>query len=155
MQSTELKIGRTFGVTFEHGRDFFSELEAFCRTNGVRQGYIPMFIAAFKEAEIAGTCHKLEDAEAPVWSKVYVENVEVLGAGTITYDEVEARLQPHIHVSLGEKSRSARALTSHLFRAQVQFLTEMLIVEVLEPKLERVVNPNLYSIPLMTFAQNR
>jgi len=151
MQSAELKIGRTYGVVFEHGKDFFAELEDFCRANGVRQGYIPMFIAAFKEAEVAGACTRLEDPDAPVWSKVYIENVEVLGAGTLAYDEAEAKLTPHIHVSLGEKPRSARALTSHLFSAKIQFLTEMFIIEVLEPKIERVESPNLYNIALMTF----
>lgn len=151
MQSAELKIGRTFGVVFEHGQDFFAELEEFCRTNGVRQGYIPMFIAAFKKAEIAGACDKLEDPDAPVWSKVYVENVEVVGAGTLTYDEAEGRLEAHIHVSLGEKPRAARALTSHLFKAKVQFLAEMMVIEVLEPKIERIINPGLYNIALMTF----
>jgi len=151
MQSAELKIGRTFGVVFEHGKDFFAELEEFCRTNGVRQGYIPMFIAAFKEAEVAGACDKMADPDAPVWSKVYAENVEAIGAGTFTCDEVQGRLEPHIHVSLGEKPRSARALTSHLFSAKIQFLTEMLVIEVLEPKIERVTNPDLYNIALMTF----
>lgn len=151
MQSAELKIGRSFGVVFEHGKDFFAELGEFCRTNGVRQGYIPMFIAAFKEAEIAGACARLEDPAAPVWSKVYVENIEVIGAGTLTYDEAEDRLEPHIHVSLGERTRSARALTSHLFRAEIQFLAELMVIEVLEPKIERVMNRNLYNIMLMSF----
>ena len=151
MHSAELKLGRTFGVVFEHGKDFFAELAEFCRTNGVRQGYIPMFIAAFKEAEIAGACDRLEDPDAPVWSKVYVENIEVIGAGTLTYNEAEGRLEPHIHVSLGEKPRSARALTSHLFSAKVQFLAELMVIEVLEPKFERVSSPDLYHIALMTF----
>ena len=151
MESVELKLGRTFGVTFAHGQDFFSELEAFCRANGVKQGYIPMFIAAFKWAEIAGTAENLADLNAPVWSKVYLENIEVIGAGTLTYDESNDTLQPHIHVTLGEKPRSAQAVTSHLFQAQVQFLSEMLIIEVLEPTMARVVNPELYHIPLLTF----
>lgn len=151
MQSAELKIGRTFGVVFEHGLEFFDELEEFCRTNRIRQGYIPLFIAAFKEAEIAGACDRLEDPDAPVWSTVFVENVEVIGAGTLAYDEIEGKVIPHIHVSLGEKPRSARGLTSHLFRAKIQFLVEMMVIEVLEPRLERVTNPNLYNIATMTF----
>ncbi len=110
-----------------------------------------MFIAAFKEAEIAGTCEKIDDPDAPVWSKVYVENVEVIGAGTLVRNEAQDRLEPHIHVSLGEKPRSANAMTSHLFRAKVKFLTEMLVIEVLEPKMERVKHPNLYNISVMTF----
>jgi predicted DNA-binding protein with PD1-like motif len=30
MKSAELTLGRTFSVTFEHGKDFFSELKEFC-----------------------------------------------------------------------------------------------------------------------------
>ncbi|HEY2668077.1 MAG TPA: DUF296 domain-containing protein, partial [Actinomycetota bacterium] len=45
MRSHELTIGRTFGVVLDEGDDFFEALETFCRTNGVRQGYVPMFLA--------------------------------------------------------------------------------------------------------------
>lgn len=41
MISSELKIGRTFGIRFEHGKDFMTELEEFCSINNVKQGYIP------------------------------------------------------------------------------------------------------------------
>jgi hypothetical protein len=57
----------------------------FCRQHGIRQGYVPMFIAGFEEAEIVGTCEKLKDPKAPVWSRVYLENVEALGCGTPSY----------------------------------------------------------------------
>ncbi|WP_232839121.1 PCC domain-containing protein [Streptomyces triticisoli] len=59
MRAHELTVGRTFGVTFDHGEDFFEALSSFCRDNGVRQGYIPSFIGAFAEAEIVGACEKL------------------------------------------------------------------------------------------------
>ena len=52
MRTSELKPGRTFAVVFEHGDDFMSSLAAFCRDNGIRQGYIPMFLAGFAEAGI-------------------------------------------------------------------------------------------------------
>lgn len=39
MRAHELTVGRTFGVTFDHGEDFFEALSTFCRDNGVRQGY--------------------------------------------------------------------------------------------------------------------
>ena len=50
MRSAELTIGRTFGVTFDHGEDFFPTLSTFCRKNRIRHGYIPTFLAAFAEA---------------------------------------------------------------------------------------------------------
>ena len=41
MRSCELTTDRTFGVTFDHGDDFFPSLTAFCRDHEIRCGYIP------------------------------------------------------------------------------------------------------------------
>ncbi|MGW3652478.1 PPC domain-containing DNA-binding protein [Streptomyces sp. NPDC000878] len=151
MRSYELTTGRTFAVNFDHGDDFFPTLAAFCREQGVKQGYIPMFIAGFAEAEIVGACEKLEDPEAPVWSKVHVAGVEAMGCGTLAYDAETDTVLPHIHTSLGEKARSASGFTSHLLSARVQFLVEMYVVEIAAPTMTRPKNPNLYDVPLLTF----
>jgi hypothetical protein len=68
VRSHPLTIGRTTGVAFDHREDFYTALAEACRANGIRQGYIPMFIAGFVEARLAGTCDKLDDPQAPVWS---------------------------------------------------------------------------------------
>jgi hypothetical protein len=47
---------------------------------------------------------------------------------------------------------SATWHTSHLLEARVQFLVEMFLVEVLSPTMTRPVNPQLYNVPLLTFA---
>ncbi len=151
MRSHQLTIGRTFGVTFDDGDDFFETLSEFCRASGIRQGYIPMFLAGFSEAEIVGTCEKLADPRAPVWSGVHLENVEALGCGTIAYDEAEDRILPHIHTTLGLKGHSAAGHTSHLLSARVLFLVEMVVVEVTAPTMRRLPNPDLYNVPLLTF----
>ncbi|KWW97752.1 DNA-binding protein [Carbonactinospora thermoautotrophica] len=151
MRAHELTTGRTFGVTFDHGEDFFTALTDFCRAHDIRHGYIPMFLAGFAEAEIVGTCDKLPDPHAPVWSKVHVENAEALGVGTLAHDPDTDQVLPHIHVSLGRKELSATAHTSHLLSARVQFLTEMIVVEVTAPTMTRPRNPHLYDVPLLTF----
>jgi predicted DNA-binding protein with PD1-like motif len=151
MQGTELILGRTFGITFEHGQDFFSELDQFCQEHKIKQGYIPMFIAGFSKVELVGACEKIDDLNAPVWSKVYLENVEVLGGGTIAFDEKNNKISPHIHVAVGLKPHSAMGHTSHLLSAKVQFLVEMVLVEIAKPNLKRVKNPNLYDIPFLSF----
>ncbi len=150
MKTSELKAGRTFGVTFEHGEDFMSALTSFCQDNNVRQGYIPMFLAGFAEVEIVGTCEKVNNPQAPMWTKVYITNAEAMGCGTIAHGEDDGIL-PHIHVSVGMKERAAQANTSHLLSAKVQFLTEMLIVEVLGPEMTRLKDTNLYDVPLLNF----
>jgi predicted DNA-binding protein with PD1-like motif len=154
LRSHELTIGRTFGAVFDPGEDFFPTLAEFCRTHRIRHGYIPMFLAAFAEADIVGTCDKLEDPEAPVWTKVHLTNVEALGCGTLAYDPDRDEVLPHIHTSLGEKARSATGHTSHLLAARVQFLVEMLIVEVVSPTMTRPRNPALYDVPLLTFGSD-
>src|SRR4051812_45786946 len=110
-----------------------------------------MFIAAFAEVEIVGACARLEDPDAPVWSTVHLTNVEAVGAGTIAYDSTSAEILPHIHVSVGEKARSASGYTSHLVSARVQFLVEMVIVEVTNPSLIRPKESALYEVPILNF----
>jgi predicted DNA-binding protein with PD1-like motif len=58
---------------------------------------------------------------------------------------------PHIHTSVGLKEHSATAHTSHLLAAQVQFLTEMIIVEIDVPEMIRPRDHDLYDVPLLKF----
>ena len=96
MHSQQLVTGRTFGLRFDPGERFFPALEEFCAANDVRCGYIPMFIAAFAEADIVGTCDKLDNPGAPVWSKVHLTNAEALGCGTVAWDPAAGRILPHV-----------------------------------------------------------
>lgn len=151
MRSHDLTPGRMIGVTFDHGEDFFTALADACRINGIRHGYIPVFIAGFSTVEIVGTCQRLNNPQAPVWDRVHLSNVEALGGGTIAYDETEDLILPHIHVSVGLKEHSATGHTSHLLAATVQFVTEMLIMETVAPTMRRVPDPTLYDVPLLQF----
>ena len=155
MKSAPLTLGRTFSVTFEHGKDFFSELREFCAVNDVQQGYIPFFIAGMSEVELVGTCEKIEDKHAPIWSKVYLENVEAVGAGTLAFDEETGQISPHIHVSIGQKTDSALSRMSHLLDAKVLFLTEMIVVEVVKPDFRRIKSPSLYNVGLLSFLDHK
>lgn len=151
MRSHEFTVGRTVGVVFDHGDDFYTALDQACRSHGIRQGYIPMFIAGFRSVDIVGTCERLEDPDAPVWSNVQLSNVEALGGGTLAYNPETDSIEPHLHVTVGLKAHSATGYTSHLLAATVQFLTEMVIVEVTAPNLRRVRQPDLYDVPLLGF----
>ena len=61
------------------------------------------------------------------------------------------RRSQYIHVTVGAKARSANGFTSHLLSVTVQFLTEMLVVEVLSPTMSRPRHPELYDVPLVQF----
>jgi len=151
VKASELTTGRTFGVTFEHGEHFFAALTDFCASHGVRQGYVPMFIGAFSQAEIVGACGPLENPEAPVWERTGVQSVEALGGGTLAFNSETGMVSPHIHLAVGLKAASAEGRTSHLLSGTVQFLSELLIVEVIAPVMTRPQDPSLFDVPLLTF----
>jgi predicted DNA-binding protein with PD1-like motif len=151
MPATTLTLGRTLAVTLQPGDDFYTELDDVCREFGIRQGYLPMFIGAFRTARIVGTCRRVEDPAAPVWDEVHLEAVEAVGAGTLAWDPEQQRIAPHLHVSLGEKRRSATGYTSHLLRAEVDFLAELVIQEVTAPELLRLPDADMYHVPLLHF----
>jgi predicted DNA-binding protein with PD1-like motif len=85
---------------------------------------------------------------------VHLTNVEALGGGTIAYDDAHDRIAPHIHVSVGLKEHSATGHTSHLLAATIQFLTEMLIIEVAAPVMRRIPEASLYDVPLLRIGDN-
>jgi predicted DNA-binding protein with PD1-like motif len=151
MKASELTTGRTFGVTFEHGEDFFSALKDFCVKHDMRQGYVPMFIGAFSQAEIVGACGPLTNPEAPVWERTSVQSVEALGGGTLAFDNETGSVSPHIHLAVGLKAASAEGRTSHLLSGTVQFLSELLIVEVTTPTMTRPRDHAMFDVPLLTF----
>ena len=126
-------------------------LSDFCREHDVKQGFIPMFIAGMREVELVGTCEKLNNPDAPVWSAVHLTNVEAVGAGTLAYDEESQIVLPHIHVSVGLKEHSATAHTSHLLGAKIHFLTEMYLVEVDQPRWSRSRQQGLFDVPILKF----
>jgi predicted DNA-binding protein with PD1-like motif len=151
MRATQLSIGRTFGVVFDHGEDFFESLSAFCADEGIRSGYVPMFLGGFSQVQLVGSCEPIADPDAPVWSSVGVDCVEALGVATLAWDEAEDRLAPHVHLSVGLKGDAAHGRTSHLLGATVQFVSELMIVEVLDPVMTRPRQSQLYDVPLLTF----
>ena len=151
MRSHELTIGRTFALALDDGEDFLPTLIEFCRRHGVKQGYIPTFIAGFAEASIVGTCEKLDNPHAPVFKGVHLTAAEALGSGTLAYDPDSDSVLPHIHTTLGEKARSATGHTSHLLSATVQLLAEMIVVEATSPLMTRRKSPQLYDVPLLNF----
>jgi len=151
MRSHEMRTGRSVLVAFEHGEDFFDGLLEACRANDIRQGYIPMFIGGMATAEIIGSCERPADPQAPIWTPVHLTGLDVVGAGTIAYDPATGTSQPHVHLSAGIRGYSATAHTGHLLRGTVQYLTELVIVEVTAPALRRVADPDLYDLAVLRF----
>jgi hypothetical protein len=95
VQAAQVTPGRTFAVRFDHGEDFYTALNDFCRTHNIRQGFIPMFIAGLRNVELVGSCERIEDPEAPVWTSVHLKYVEALGGGTLRGSDPDGQLLDH------------------------------------------------------------
>ncbi|MFR9751010.1 PPC domain-containing DNA-binding protein [Nocardia sp. 004] len=152
MRYTQLTIGRTFGIALDHGEEFFAQLTAFCTEHDIRAGYLPMFLGAFRTVHLVGTCEHIDDPEGPVWSAAEYHHVEILGSGTIAWNEETQQVAPHVHVAVGERDHAAAGKTSHLLSGSVQFVNELYLVEILQPAMTR---PKLgaYEMPTLQFGQ--
>lgn len=107
MRSAQVTLGRQFVLVFDHGDDFFDALNEFCIENSIRQGFLPGFITGFREVDLVGTCDKIENPDAPVWSKVHLENAEACGGGNLVWDETTGKVAPHLHASARLKAHGA------------------------------------------------
>jgi predicted DNA-binding protein with PD1-like motif len=150
MKTAELTIGRTFCLLMENGDDFFESLRVFCEANKINGAYVPGFLAGFSEVTLVGRKdNHVPDLNAPVWESVTLNNVEAIGAGTIARDD-SGNFSPHIHVSVGEKFAGAKAYTSHLLGGKILFLSEMILLEVLNDEFVRRVANDLFNVKLLS-----
>lgn len=149
MRHTELTMGRNFALAFDDGDNFVAELTGFCTQMGIRQAIIPMFLGGFRQVTLVGTNGPLEDPEAPVWEETVLHTVEAVGSATLAWSPENDTLAPHIHVAVGRKDQSAAGSTSHLLRAEVQFIQEMFLQEVLSL---RMLRPLCGAVPTLSFA---
>jgi hypothetical protein len=79
MKASELKTGRTFGVTFQHGDEFMACLASFCRENEVRQGCTPTFLAGSSRPTSSAPARSRK-IRGPGVDEGACNNVEALGA---------------------------------------------------------------------------
>jgi predicted DNA-binding protein with PD1-like motif len=82
--------------------------------------------------------------------KVHVTNVIAFGGGTIARDDAGG-IVPHVHVAVGLKEHPAIARAGRLLSAGVQFVTEMLVVEILAPEMTRPNDRSRYDVLLLIF----
>lgn len=73
MRSTQVAVGRHLVVVFDEGDSSFTALAGSCRDHRIRPGVIPGFVAGFREVDVLGTCDRIENPNAPVWSKAHLE----------------------------------------------------------------------------------
>lgn len=152
MFSTELVGGRRIAVVLQPGDDILGALGEACAAHGIEQGYLPVFLGAFTEVSLIGTCLPVEDEDLPMKDSVRLTNAEGTGSGTIAWDAGTSSVQVHLHVAIGMKSRSAEAYAGHLLSGTVHYVTEIVVEEVLAPRFLRRADPTAHNIPNLVFA---
>ncbi|MGW6388983.1 PPC domain-containing DNA-binding protein [Streptomyces sp. NPDC055103] len=150
MRHAELAMGRSFMLAFDDGDDFLAELDRFCIEMRIRQAIIPMFLGGFRRISLVGTDGPLDDLEAPVWDETVLHTVEAVGAATLAWDPDRGAVSPHVHVAVGRKDLNAAGSVSHLLSADVQFIQEMYLQEVLAPEMTRP-RCGPHRVPTLTF----
>jgi predicted DNA-binding protein with PD1-like motif len=151
MFSTELVGGRRIAVVLQPGDDIFGALGDACKAHGIEQGYLPVFLGAFTEVSLIGTCEPIEDEDLPLKDSVRHTNVEGTGSGTIAWAADTGSVQIHLHVAVGRKSSSAEGYAGHLLGGTVHYVTEVIVEEVLAPRFLRRPDPAAYGIPSLVF----
>lgn len=151
MRHAELTLGRSFALAFDDGEDLVDELTSFCRRTGIRQAIVPMFLGGFRRVGLVGTVGPLENPEKPLWEETVLTTVEAVGAATLAWDPETESVSPHIHVAVGRKDLEAAGSVSHLKWAEVQFIQEMFLQEVLGPTMLRP-ECGPYEVPTLMFA---
>jgi predicted DNA-binding protein with PD1-like motif len=151
MFSTELVGGRRIAVVLQPGDDVFGALGQACAAHGIEQGYLPVFLGAFTEVSLIGTCLPVPDEDLPMKDSVRLTNVEGTGSGTIAWDAEANCVQVHLHVAIGMKSQSASGYAGHLLGGTVHYVTEVVVEEVLAPRFLRRADPAAHNIPNLVF----
>jgi predicted DNA-binding protein with PD1-like motif len=147
--STEISVARQFAVVLQPGDDVLGCIAAVCAEQAIEQGYFPVFLGAFSRVSLIGTCGPVEDPDAPLREAVHLGNVEGTGSGTIAGGP--SGVLAHVHVAVGLKSYSATGYAGHLLQATVQYVTEIVIVEVVSPRFERIPDPAAHNIANLAF----
>ena len=151
MISTEIETGRHFAVVLQPGDDVLGSLAAVCAEHGIRQGYLPVFLGAFTRVSLIGTCSPIADHGAPLPDSVHLEGVEGTGSGTIAFDPSTGGVLAHVHVAVGVKAYAANGYAGHLLAATVHYVTEIVIEEVLSPRLTRVPDAAAHGLANLAF----
>lgn len=149
MFGSEAVTGRTILVVLEPGDGVLDALVQACIRFGVTDGYVPVFLGAFRELTLIGAGEPPADEDEPMPESITVRNCE--GQGTATVARGSDGPLVHLHASVGAKGDSARAHSGHVLSGVVQYPTEVVLVELLSPALERRPNARARGLATLTF----
>ncbi|SRR5579884_2552270 len=145
--SVEGRQGKTVIARLKPGYDLLQSLGQLLTEHGIQAGYIPVLLGGFKNIKLVSmTFGDTEDHPQDV-ELIYREPLEYHGTGTIA--NVDGKPSLHIHLSAAQAGN--KSLTGHFVSGEIALLTEVVIVELTDVALTRKVDPEVYSLPLLSF----
>jgi predicted DNA-binding protein with PD1-like motif len=138
MLSSPMVCGDSAIVILEPGEEVLETLASAIRNLGFDQAFLPVFLGAFRQVDFIGTTEDIPDPDAPLAASITVRNCEGSGSGTVTVGLDGPQI--HLHASVGAKGDAARATAGHVLRAEVQYPTEVVITQIISPRLIRAEN---------------
>jgi predicted DNA-binding protein with PD1-like motif len=126
MEYRKGSIGRVFSVRFDEGDLFLEGLLDLIRKEKIRCGWFHV-LGGLREADVVTGPKEPTMPPEPVWSRVSGAR-EVLGTGSIFWDEDEPKI--HLHAALGHHGDTLTACVRKGTR--VYLVLEVLIVEIAE-----------------------
>ncbi|MEA9985152.1 MULTISPECIES: PPC domain-containing DNA-binding protein [Subtercola] len=151
MLSAELVCGRRVAVVLQPGDDVIRSIVDACILHRIRQGYIAMFLGAFRSARLIATTNPATDPEPPLGAEVTVAYTEGTGSGSIVWNADAGEPRVHLHVALGVKDEGGLAYAGHLLGAVTHYTAELVIDEVLAPTMVRVADEQAFGLENLVF----
>ena len=117
-------VGRIFVVRFDEGDDFLGGMKEMIAKENIRSGWFHV-LGGIREADVVTGPKEVVMPPEPVWKEVR-EAKEVLGAGSIFWDEKEPKI--HLHTALGHHGDTLTACMRE--NTKVYLVLEVCIIEI-------------------------
>ncbi len=116
-------IGRIFSVRFDEGDFFLEEMIELIRKENIRAGWFHV-LGGLREADVVTGPREPTMPPEPVWREVRGAR-EVLGTGTVFWDENEPKI--HLHAAMGHHGDTLTACVRK--GTKVYLVLEVMIIE--------------------------
>ncbi|PKM38948.1 MAG: DNA-binding protein [Firmicutes bacterium HGW-Firmicutes-8] len=130
-------IGRVFVAKIEHGEDLLAELKSLAVKENIRSAWM-FIIGAVKSASLVTGPRDCSVPPEPVWRR-FTDGREILGAGTVFWDETEPVL--HIHSAVGKGDLSLTGCLRE--QTETYLVVEAVILEISGIDASRALDPVL------------
>ncbi len=117
-------VGRVFTVRFDHGDDFLDGLREIIVKENIRVGWFHV-LGGLRQADVVMGPKEPVMPPEPVWREVR-EARELLGAGTVLWDNNEPKI--HLHAAMGHHGETLTACVRQ--KAKAYLILEVYIIEI-------------------------